>query len=101
MPDPWRFENLTLKSGLHVRVARAGRGPLLILMHGFPECWYSWRHQLRALSDRFDCVAPEMRGYGETDAREGVANNTPDKRVGDPAALIAALGHERATVIGH
>ncbi len=101
MPDPWRFENLTLKSGLHMRVARAGQGPLVIFLHGFPECWYSWRHQLRALSDRFDCVAPEMRGYGETDAPVGVANYTLDKLVGDAADLIAALGHDRATVIGH
>ena len=101
MPEPWHFENLTLKSGLHMRVARAGHGPLIIFMHGFPECWYSWRHQLRALSDRFDCVAPEMRGYGETDAPIGVANYTLDKLVTDAADLIAALGHERATVIGH
>ncbi len=101
MLDPWHFENLTLKSGLHMRVARAGRGPLIIFMHGFPECWYSWRHQLRALSDSFDCVALEMRGYGETDAPLGVANYTLDKLVGDTADLIAALGHQRATVIGH
>ena len=101
MAEPWRFENITLKSGLHVRVARAGRGPLLIFLHGFPECWYSWRHQIRALSDGFDCVAAEMRGYGETDAPVGVRNYTLDKLVGDVADLIAALGHERATVIGH
>ena len=101
MADPWHFENLTLKSGLHMRVARAGRGPLIIFMHGFPECWYSWRHQLRALSDSFDCVAPEMRGYGETDAPVGVANYTLDKLVNDAADLIAGLGHERAVVIGH
>jgi len=101
MPEPWHFENLTLKSGLHMRVARAGRGPLIIFMHGFPECWYSWRHQLRALSDSFDCVAPEMRGYGETDAPVGVANYTLDKLVNDAADLIAGLGHERAVVIGH
>ena len=101
MPEPWHFETLTLKSGLHMRIARAGSGPLLIFLHGFPECWYSWRHQLRALSDRFDCVASEMRGYGETDAPAGVANYTLDKLVGDVADLIAALGHDGAVVIGH
>jgi epoxide hydrolase 4 len=103
MPDPWRFEQLILKSGLHMRIARAGSpdAPLVVMLHGFPECWYSWRHQLRALCDSFDCVAPEMRGYGESDAPRGVMNYTLDKLVGDVVDLIAALGRERAVVIGH
>ncbi|HEY6419547.1 MAG TPA: alpha/beta hydrolase [Candidatus Binataceae bacterium] len=101
MSEPWHFERLKLKSGLNMRVARAGSGPLLVMLHGFPECWYSWRHQLRALSDSFDCVAPEMRGYGETDAPAGVANYTLDKLVGDVAELVEALGRKRAVIIGH
>ncbi|MGO9454616.1 MAG: alpha/beta fold hydrolase [Candidatus Binataceae bacterium] len=101
MPDPWRFEHLTLKSGLKMRIAHAGAGPLVVMLHGFPECWYSWRHQLRALSASFDCVAPEMRGYGETDAPVGVANYTLDKLVGDVADLVEALGHRRAVIVGH
>jgi len=101
MPEPWHFEHLTLKSGLKMRIARAGAGPLVVMLHGFPECWYSWRHQMRALSDSFDCVAAEMRGYGETDAPVGVANYTLDKLVGDAAGLIEALGHKRAVVVGH
>jgi pimeloyl-ACP methyl ester carboxylesterase len=84
-----------------MRVARTGQGSPIIFLHGFPECWYSWRHQIRALSERFDCVAPEMRGYGETDAPVGVRNYTLDKLVGDVADLIEALGHERAVVVGH
>ncbi|HVN64843.1 MAG TPA: alpha/beta hydrolase [Candidatus Binataceae bacterium] len=84
-----------------MRVARAGSGPLVIMMHGFPECWYSWRHQLTALSDKFDCVAPEMRGYGETDAPVGVENYRLDKLVGDVADLIEALGQKRAVIVGH
>jgi pimeloyl-ACP methyl ester carboxylesterase len=71
------------------------------MLHGFPECWYSWRHQLRAFSDCFDCVAPEMRGYGETDAPVGVANYTLDKLVGDVADLVYALGCDRAIIVGH
>ncbi|HYB90547.1 MAG TPA: alpha/beta hydrolase [Candidatus Binataceae bacterium] len=101
MAEPWHFEHLTLKSGLGMRIARAGKGPLVVMMHGFPECWYSWRHQLRGLSDSFDCVAVEMRGYGETDAPAGVENYTLDKLVGDLAGLIEALGHKRAIVVGH
>src|SRR5260370_26301112 len=83
MAEPWRFEKLKLKSGLKMRIARAGSGPLVVMLHGFPECWYSYRHQIRALSDRFDCVAPEMRGYGETDAPAGVINYTMYELVGD------------------
>ncbi len=101
MAEPWHFEKLKLKSGLKMRIARAGSGPLVVMLHGFPECWYSYRHQIRALSDRFDCVAPEMRGYGETDAPAGVMNYTMDKLVGDVADLIEALGHKRAVVVGH
>jgi pimeloyl-ACP methyl ester carboxylesterase len=85
MPEPWRFEKIKLKSGITLRVARAGSGPPIVMLHGFPECWYSWRHQIRALSDRFECVAPEMRGYGESDAPVGVGNYTLDKLVGEGA----------------
>jgi epoxide hydrolase 4 len=101
MPAPWRFEHLTLRSGLKMRIARAGAGPLIVMLHGFPECWYSWRYQLHAFSDCFDCVAPEMRGYGETDAPVGVANYTLDKLVGDVADLVYALGRDRAVIVGH
>jgi pimeloyl-ACP methyl ester carboxylesterase len=103
MSEPWHFERFSLASGLGMRVARAGvpGAPLVVMLHGFPECWYSWRHQLRALSARFDCAAPEMRGYGETDAPRGVANYTLDKLVGDVADLVHAMGRERAVIVGH
>jgi pimeloyl-ACP methyl ester carboxylesterase len=101
--EPWHFEKLRLPNGLNMRVARAGQGnrPLMVMLHGFPECWYSWRHQMRAFSGAFDCVAPEMRGYGETDAPVGVSNYAIDKLVDDVAGLIQALGRERAIVVGH
>ena len=101
MDEPWRHERVTLRGGLGMHLARAGSGPPMVLLHGFPECWYSWRHQLRALSDRHACVAPDLRGYGETDAPSGVANYTIEKLAGDVADLIAALGRERAIVVGH
>jgi hypothetical protein len=56
-------------NGIRMHLAEAGDGPLVVLCHGFPECWYSWRHQLRALAKAgFHAVAPDMRGYGQTDA---------------------------------
>ncbi len=101
MAEPWQFEKLTLPNGLRMRVARAGSGPLMVMLHGFPECWYSWRHQLRAFASQFTCVAPEMRGYGETDAPVGVRNYTLDKLVDDVAGLISSLGQKKAIVVGH
>jgi len=101
MADPWRFERVKLPNGLTMNVARAGSGPLVVMLHGFPECWYSWRHQLRALSDGFECAAPDLRGYGETDAPIGTENYTIEKLADDVAGLIKALGRQRAIVIGH
>jgi len=101
MADPWRFEFLTLRSGLRMRVARAGSGPLVVMLHGFPECWYSWRHQLRALSDTFECVAPDLRGYGETDAPVGVGEYSSQKLQNDVVHLIEALGRRTAAIVAH
>jgi pimeloyl-ACP methyl ester carboxylesterase len=100
--DPWRFERLELSAGLHLRAAVAGEsGPLVLMLHGFPESWYSWRHQLRALSPSCRCVAPELRGYGESDAPRGVENYTVEKLADDVRDLIRCCGRERAMLIGH
>ncbi|MGH8011916.1 MAG: alpha/beta fold hydrolase [Candidatus Binataceae bacterium] len=99
--EPWRFERLRLPNGLNMQVARAGAGPLIVMLHGFPECWYSWRHQIRSLCGSFECVAPDMRGYGGTDAPKGVANYTVEKLVEDVAGLVHVLGRERAMILGH
>jgi epoxide hydrolase A/B len=58
---------------IRMHVAEAGSGPLVVLLHGFPESWYSWRHQLTALADAgFHAVAPDQRGYGQTDRPEAI-----------------------------
>ena len=99
--DPWKMERVTLPGGLGMRVATAGTGPLLLMLHGFPECWYSWRHQLRGLAPSFCCIAPDMRGYGESDAPVGVENYTIESLAGDVLGLIHRMGHEHAIVVGH
>jgi epoxide hydrolase 4 len=99
--DPWHFERVALTAGAQLRVAVAGEGPLVLMLHGFPESWYSWRHQLRALSGDYQCVAPELRGYGESDAPRGVKNYTVEALAGDVVDLIHHFGRERAVVIGH
>src|SRR6267154_6652993 len=58
-------------NGIHMHIAESGAGPLVVLCHGFPESWYSWRHQLLALAEAgFHAIAPDMRGYGQTDRPE-------------------------------
>ena len=76
---------------------RAGRGPAVVLCHGFPESWYSWRHQLPALAAAgYHAVAPDMRGYGGTDRPDAVEQYTQLHHVGDMVGLLDALGVERA-----
>ncbi len=85
-----------------MHIAEAGTGPLVLLLHGFPESWYSWRHQLTALADAgFHAVAPDQRGYGRTDAPDDPAEYSMLHLVGDVMALIDALGEPTAAVVGH
>ncbi len=89
-------------NGIRMHVAEAGRGPLVVLCHGFPECWYSWRHQLLALADAgYHAVAPDMRGYGGTDAPAAVDQYSIFHLVGDIVGLLDALEAPRAVVVGH
>jgi pimeloyl-ACP methyl ester carboxylesterase len=88
--------------GLRMQVADAGAGPPVVLIHGFPELWYSWRHQLRDLAAAgFHAIAPDMRGYGGTDRPARVEDYDAATLAGDVVALMGAFGHERFAVVGH
>ena len=89
-------------NGIRMHIAEQGRGPLVLLCHGFPESWYSWRHQLRALAEAgFHAVAPDMRGYGQTDRPEAIDQYTLLHLVGDMVGLLDALGETQAVIAGH
>jgi len=89
-------------NGIHIHIAEQGRGPLVLLCHGFPESWYSWRHQLRALAQAgFHAVAPDMRGYGDTDHVTEADRYSLSHLVGDMVALVDALSEGSAVVTGH
>jgi len=89
-------------NGIHLHIAEQGRGPLVLLCHGFPESWYSWRHQLRALAQGgFHAVAPDMRGYGHTDHPAEVERYSLLHLVGDMVGLLDALGEDSAAIAGH
>lgn len=89
-------------NGIKMRIAEMGEGPLVLLVHGWPESWYSWRHQLKALSDAgYRAVAPDMRGYGKTDKPEAVEAYDIEQLTADLAGLVDALGEESAVLVGH
>ena len=90
-------------NGIEIRIAEAGdSGPLVLLAHGWPESWYSWRHQLTGLAAAgYRVVAPDMRGYGGTDAPPEVDDYDMDHLTGDMVGILDALGEETATIVGH
>ena len=88
-------------NGVKIHYAALGEGPLVVLLHGFPEFWYSWRHQMAALSDQFTCVAMDLRGYNLSDKPKGDENYTLPHLIGDVAAVIKANGADKAIVVGH
>ena len=89
-------------NGIRMHIAEQGRGPLVLLCHGFPESWYSWRHQLGALAQAgYHAVAPDMRGYGQTDRPEAIDQYTLLHLVGDMVGLLDALGEPQAVIAGH
>jgi pimeloyl-ACP methyl ester carboxylesterase len=89
-------------NGIRMHVAEAGEGPLVLLCHGFPESWYSWRHQLVALAaGGFHVVAPDMRGYGQTDRPDAIDQYTLLHLVADMVGTLDALGAEKAIIVGH
>ncbi len=89
-------------NGIRLHVAEQGEGPLVILCHGFPECWYSWRYQLSALAKAgFRAVAPDLRGYGRSDRPDAVEKYTILHNIGDMVGLVEALGAKQAVIAGH
>src|SRR5215210_1657399 len=89
-------------NGIRLHCVEAGDGPPVILLHGFPEFWYSWRHQLPALAGAgFRAVAPDLRGYNQSDKPPGVESYRPELLVQDVVGLIEKLGGGPAVVVGH
>jgi pimeloyl-ACP methyl ester carboxylesterase len=89
-------------NGIRLNIAEQGKGPLVLMCHGFPESWYSWRHQIDALAAAgFHAVAPDMRGFGKSDAPEAIDQYTILHLVGDMVGLLDALEAPTAVIVGH
>ena len=100
MSEP-SFKHIAV-NGIKLRVAEMGQGPLVVFCHGWPESWYSWRHQIKAVAEAgFHAVAPDMRGYGESDAPKEIDQYSQLHLVGDIVELVKALGESQAVVVGH
>jgi pimeloyl-ACP methyl ester carboxylesterase len=92
----WRTVN-----GVRLHCIVAGDGPLVVLLHGFPEFWYSWRYQIPVLAQHFTVVAPDMRGYNLSDKPSRVEDYTLPTLIEDVAQLVHSFGQDHAIVAGH
>lgn len=89
-------------NGINIHYVEQGTGPLVVLCHGFPESWYSWRHQLPVLAEAgYRAVAMSMRGYGQTDAPQDIDSYSIHHLIGDVAGVVRGLGEATAVVVGH
>jgi pimeloyl-ACP methyl ester carboxylesterase len=106
MPDEqtsavWNHREAVV-NGVKLHYVEAGAGPLVVLLHGFPEFWYAWRRQIPALvAAGFQVLAPDLRGYHFSSRPRGVGSYRMEKLAGDVAGLIRHAGAQRATVVGH
>ena len=89
------------EAGVKIHYATLGTGPLVVMIHGFPDFWYTWRHQMAALSDTFQVVAIDQRGYNLSDKPKGIENYEMRLLVTDVAAVVRHVGRDKATIVGH
>ncbi|HEX3033670.1 MAG TPA: alpha/beta hydrolase [Thermodesulfobacteriota bacterium] len=100
--EKWNHDFVEVNN-IRMHYVSAGSGPMVLLLHGFPEFWYSWRHQIPALSEKFHVVAPDMRGYNKTDKPLKVEDYSANNLIADVAGLIQKLAHDekKAILVGH
>uniref|UniRef100_P0DO69 Epoxide hydrolase 2 n=1 Tax=Siraitia grosvenorii TaxID=190515 RepID=EPH2_SIRGR len=98
-----KIEHTTISTnGINMHVASIGSGPAVLFLHGFPELWYSWRHQLLFLSSMgYRAIAPDLRGFGDTDAPPSPSSYTAHHIVGDLVGLLDQLGIDQVFLVGH
>ena len=89
-------------NGINVHIAEQGEGPAVLMLHGFPESWYSWRHQIPALAEAgYHAIAPDVRGYGQSDAPEPIEAYSMKQLTADAVGILDALDIESAVIVGH
>ncbi|HLN29252.1 MAG TPA: alpha/beta hydrolase [Gemmataceae bacterium] len=94
-------EGFADSNGVKIHYVTMGKGPLVVMLHGFPDFWYTWRDQMPALAKHFQVVAIDLRGYNNSDQPKGVENYTVDKLVGDVEAVVKHFKQDKAVIVGH
>jgi pimeloyl-ACP methyl ester carboxylesterase len=94
-------EGFVDSAGVKIHYVASGKGPLVILLHGFPDYWYTWRAQMPALAKHFQVVAIDLRGYNKSDQPKGVENYTVEKLLGDVDAVRKHFKADKTIVVGH
>jgi pimeloyl-ACP methyl ester carboxylesterase len=94
-------EGFADSGGVKIHYVTMGKGPLVVMIHGFPDFWYTWRDQMPALAKHFQVVAIDLRGYNKSDQPTGVENYTIDKLVGDINAVVDHFKQDKAVIVGH
>ncbi|BAY20982.1 alpha/beta hydrolase fold protein [Calothrix sp. NIES-2100] len=96
----WTHEYITT-NGVKLHYVTQGEGPLLLMLHGFPEFWYSWRHQIPEFAQYFKVVALDLRGYNDSDKPKNKSAYVMDEFVKDIQGVIKGLGYEKCVLVGH
>jgi pimeloyl-ACP methyl ester carboxylesterase len=94
-------EGFAQSGDVKIHYVTMGKGPLVVLLHGFPDFWYTWRDQMPALAKHFQVVAIDLRGYNKSDQPKGVESYTVDKLVGDVDAVLQHFKQDKAVIVGH
>ncbi len=87
--------------GVKIHYVTTGTGPLVVMLHGFPDFWYTWRDQMPVLAKHYQVVAVDLRGYSQSDQPVGVENYAVDQLVGDVAAVVKHFRRDKAVIVGH
>lgn len=94
-------EGFADSGGVKIHYVTMGQGPLVVMIHGFPDFWYTWREQMPALAKQFQVVAIDLRGFNKSDQPAGVENYAMEKLVGDVAAVLDHFRRDKAVIVGH
>ncbi len=100
LDGPWTHKYL-ISNGIKLHYVTQGEGPLVLLLHGFPEFWYSWRHQIPVLAENFKVVALDLRGYNESEKPTDIGNYSLEELLLDLDGVITGLGYARCHLVGH
>jgi pimeloyl-ACP methyl ester carboxylesterase len=99
--DKYVIHGYADNNGVNIHYASIGEGPLIVMIHGFPDFWYTWRNQMVALAPYFQVVALDLRGYNLSDKPQGGEHYSMRSLIGDVQAVIRHLGRDKATIVGH